>query len=611
MNILGKVLFILVFCVVAAGWPVYAQEDPTVVETVYNDTYTVTSTNSVQVEREITITNTTAKLFVSEYALSFTNADNMRALKVLEDGNEVEFNRERLSDGTLVVRVVFKEPAVGKGTAKKLTISYISSDFLKKKGKLHELFIPISSSSTSERLTSYAVTVKTPENFPELAIAKPPAKEVSPHVYQWSNAAAFQKKIFYLSFSPTVVYRVELHYAFNNSSPYEKVARVPFVPDGTYQKVYVENIQPKPERVEVDVDGNYLGTFAVPGNSVKTAVFTALVELTTSERTEIRDYIQAQIDKAGLGRYLTQEAYWTLEEDNLALFNPETVTVRSIMDFVVDKLSYDHSRIDGNLKRMGANWALQNPQKAVCMEYTDLFIALSREQGIASREVVGYAITDDESLQPLSFFGDVLHAWPEYYDNARQRWQPVDPTWEDTSKLDYFSSFDLNHIALVYHGKDTTYPLPPGVYKVREDKKDVLVTPLDTTPSTVAQVQVLLPEKIRLSAGRKNKIKLTLESSSNVFLYDVDVKISSTKDKALRSTYNVPILAPYEVKTIELALNNSLRSQDGVVVVKVNGATAAEAAYTVAGWQQMSLSWGVIGGVIVFIGLFIVVKLFH
>ena len=72
------------------------------------------------------------------------------------------------------------------------------------------------------------------------------------------------------------------------------------------------------------------------------------------------------------------------------------------------------------------------------MEFTDLFIAIAREKGIYSREIQGYGFLWIQKLQPLSLSSDILHAWPEYFDLKTENWVAVDPTWENTSGIDYF-----------------------------------------------------------------------------------------------------------------------------------------------------------------------------
>lgn len=71
-----------------------------------------------------------------------------------------------------------------------------------------------------------------------------------------------------------------------------------------------------------------------------------------------------------------------------------------------------------------AKWVLQN-RRGVCVEYSTLFVALARSQGIPARFVSGYA---------FSKYGTWLgHSWAEAYIG---KWVPVDPTWLEAGNLD-------------------------------------------------------------------------------------------------------------------------------------------------------------------------------
>src|SRR3989344_955019 len=111
------------------------------------------------------------------------------------------------------------------------------------------------------------------------------------------------------------------------------------------------------------------------------------------------------------------------------------------------------------------------------MEFTDSFIAIARAMGIPAREINGYAITTTESLKPISVTlksGDLLHAWPEFYD-PKLGWIQIDPTWGDTSNTDYFTKLDTNHFAFVIKGDKSDYPLPAGTYRTSNLEKLVEV----------------------------------------------------------------------------------------------------------------------------------------
>ncbi|KXK08137.1 MAG: Transglutaminase-like superfamily protein [Microgenomates bacterium OLB22] len=231
-------------------------------------------------------------------------------------------------------------------------------------------------------------------------------------------------------------------------------------------------------------------------------------------------------------------------------------TVKDIYDFTTNHLTYSLNRISDGFTRLGAQKALSSPEEAVCTEYADVFVALAREKGIYAREIEGYAYAFDPQLQPLSLRTDVLHAWPEFYDNARQTWLPVDPTWQDTSGIDYFSAMDFSHIVFAIHGKDDTYPLPAGSYKY-EDSIDVQVTPTSKTLPQTKSVEVQADLPMILSQGKKYTAMLSIRNSGNVFLHDLSLTAYSQGVSIQFSEPVIALLAPGQVAQVPLEVSST------------------------------------------------------
>jgi hypothetical protein len=193
------------------------------------------------------------------------------------------------------------------------------------------------------------------------------------------------------------------------------------------------------------------------------------------------------------------------------------------------------------------------------MEFTDLFIALAREKGIYAREINGYGFSDDPNLRPLSLISDLLHSWPEYFDEKNSLWRPVDPTWENTSGIDYFHSLDLNHIVFAIHGKNPILPLSAGMYKI-ENSKDVSIKIAHTLPKE--QVEINLNENIKPQIIDKNryKAKITLTNDSNVFLKNSFLKIQSPSLKVSPDKIKIDVLAPYQIYDYEVSYESSVKN---------------------------------------------------
>lgn len=553
----------------------------TIIQTEYLDTYFLNYTKDVEVSREITLTNQTAELYVSEYQLTFSSANRLQNLAILEDGVSSVF--EKSQNGSLLnVRIKLAKPAIGKGAKKTILVNYRLENYLNRSGVSSELFIPLSQPSTKENLVGYRVVVQTPTDYPELGISKPRLSASTPPHYEWNDLLNFPGKALYISFSKRAFYKIRLNYVLTNRSLYPQRQSIPLVPDGIYQKIYLEELYPLPESVSLDADSNYLATYIVPANGTQKVIYSGYVELFTTPREAVRHFYASQLNSETLSRYLTQESYWDLSN---AILNDSEIQALTgslaIYDYIINKLSYNTARINQDLTRMGAAWIYQNPEQAVCMEYSDLFIALSREKGLPAREVVGYAITNNESLLPASFLGDVFHAWPERYDGARQTWLPLDPTWADTSGIDYYSSFDLSHISLVYHGKDPRFPLPPGVYKTNPESQDILVQGVASLPAEKQRLQVLSPEKISFRLNREGSLPLTLFSETNHFLYNLKLTLKDERTKTVVAEQTLAVIVPLSEQQIifNLPKNQLQKSGSGSYLLLANNQKLAKINY--------------------------------
>ncbi|OGK64474.1 hypothetical protein A2313_03265 [Candidatus Roizmanbacteria bacterium RIFOXYB2_FULL_41_10] len=580
-NWLKIFLLFFIWLVLFGGSAVFAQGSQ-IIQTRYFDTYTLDYSQNVVVTKQIQLINKTAEMYVSEYELSFSSYARIDSLQVLENDIPATFTQTKTSD-LLKIRIKFQQPAIGKGAIKDLKLIYVLPNYLNQAGAHRELLIPLSGSSDQEELLAYDVKMVVPEDYPEIGISKPKIDRLDTTSYQWSNLVEFEKKAVYVSFADRAYYQVKLNYILANKAPYARTLDIALVPDGTFQKTYLSGLEPQPTNVYSDPDGNLMASYRVPGQTVLKVLYQGYVELLTKAREEVRQYQQQAVRDRNT-RYLTQEDYWFLSPSILADSQIKDLdSSLGIYNYVVDKLQYNTARINPDLKRQGAEWVYVNPNQAVCMEYSDLFIALSREKGIPAREVVGYAITADEGLLPLSFLGDVLHAWPEYFDSARQYWLAVDPTWGDTSGIDYFRSLDLSHIAFVYHGKNPDSPLPPGVYKLDPQSRDIIVMPVASVPETKTDITGAFDGQLLFNAGEDNQVTAVLQSEANVIQYSVELALRQNKGQKILSTRTIKLIEPLSKKEIVFKINKDrLRLTNGQTLqLLVNNRVVTEKSFTV------------------------------
>ena len=132
----------------------------------------------------------------------------------------------------------------------------------------------------------------------------------------------------------------------------------------------------------------------------------------------------------------------------------EIETVRSIYNHVTNNLDYCIQD-----KEQGASYAAEQGE-GDCSEYSALFVAMCRANGIAARVVTGYAVVVSETLPK--------HAWAEVY-LRKCGWVPFDPTWGDVEEEwlqeALFETMKPVYIFLKYPGGD----------EVLEDKRNVSI----------------------------------------------------------------------------------------------------------------------------------------
>ena len=272
--------------------------------------------------------------------------------------------------------------------------------------------------------------------------------------------------------------------------------------------------------------------------------------------------------------YLVAKPYWEINDPSLLALSEKLKDPKNVYDYVVSNLSYDMARVDQDLIRFGAKATLDSPKTALCMEFTDLFVALTRALKVPAREIEGYAQTNNEKRQPVSLRKDILHAWPEFYDRVSQTWRMVDPTWENTTGgINYFDEFDFNHIVFAIHGIDSVQPHPAGGYKTDVDTKDVLVNFEKTLPGTFDNLVVSsnLPDTV--TSGFKHNFLITLENKgtkavkiSTLNVVSPDVQIDFEEKPELT-------IPPYGKRNVPLTLlyPSLFNSQRSIIAVNVNG----------------------------------------
>ena len=525
-----------------------AQEEFNVI---YDTTYTVDKEGTAEVEQRISLTNNFSKIYASSYVLKIEGKkpENLRTVSV---GKQIQTELKEV-EGKYEITISFPEALVGKGKTRVFSVHYTNSQIASRNGKVWDVGIP--KLATPELINEYNLTLKVPKNFgaPAYISPKPRNKsdEESLQVFSFKKDDLTKAGVVAI-FGDFQVFSFTLNYHLPNASNKEIETEIALIPDTAYQKVYYDNLQPAPLSVRLDKDGNWMAKYKLKPQESKEIVARVSVQIFSQAQNHYLEVLPNSVNY-----YLSATDKWQVNDPQIQSLAKTLKTPRQIYDFVVNKLDYDYSRVKEDVERFGAVKALENPDRAICMEFTDLFIAISRAAGIPAREINGYAHTENPELQPLSLVADVLHAWPEYWDENKAVWQPVDPTWENTTGgIDFFDKFDLSHVTFAIHGASSVYPLPAGAYKekgmpqkditakfgvmpiLRNEQIEIKITPAET---------FFLPFSFDLPFV-SNSYSIQIKNLGQSALYNRPLILKGGK---LSTSTNVEFLAPYSSTTLQ------------------------------------------------------------
>lgn len=456
-------LFFVAFALLLFPHTAYASENFT---SAYTITYTVAPTGKTHVELLVRLTNKASYVYSATHTINLGLSDIENAVAKDTQGQITPTVEKK--DRGYAITTPFHKAAVGKGKTQTYLLTLDTKSIAQAHGDVFEVVIPgIAKNNT---FSAYTVVVHIPKQLGTPSWVKPQTeineKKTGYVTYTYTKQQLEQSGIA-LGFGKQQYYHFRLLYHLQNSNLFPKTVTIALPPTTNYQDVFIDSISENPENVEKDSDGNWIASYFLhPTQRKKIIVEGTIVLFLTPKKEPLSEALREQ--------YLTATNIWQATHPTIQELAKRLKTPEKIYAYVVNTLSYNYTRAANNTLRLGALDALQKPTDAICLEFTDLFIAIARAAGIPAREVDGYA--QGAVTRPVTVAKDILHAWPEYYDEKKQQWIMVDPTWQQTTNgVDYFHSLDLNHITFVKKGVSSVYPIPAGAYKSNTNEKDVSI----------------------------------------------------------------------------------------------------------------------------------------
>lgn len=524
-------------------FPVLASEN---FITDYDVVYTVNPNGITHADMNVTLTNSSNEYYyASSYKIEL-GFDEVSNIKAQDSKGSLNPSFEKTAKG-YAIELTFNNKVVGVGNKQEFTISFDTLDVAKKIGKIWEINIP--GIEDEKAFRKFDVELKVPSSFGRPVYIKPRQDDSKLSF----NKEVLSKSGISLAYGDKQQYSFNLKYHLQNRNLFPIRTEIALPSNTNYQDIYISSISPAPKQVKKDIDGNWMAEYELnPAQKLDiTVAGSAYIFLVP--RSEALSEIE-------LSRYLKEKPHWQVSDKKLQELAKTYNTPDEIYQYVIDTLEYDFSRVANSTNRLGALGVLKNPKSAVCLEFTDLFIAIARAAGIPSREVDGFAYTDNSRTRPTSLIGDILHAWPEYYDRGKKSWIMIDPTWADTTGgVDYFHVLDFDHLAFVKKGESSTYPIPAGGYKLldEEDKKDIVVAASEISVDNKNKTELDYSDKISYIAGFPVSVQVTvLNKGPNVTKNE---KVIIQSDSLLPKTQIAETgeLLPYQKKDVIYSFRNT------------------------------------------------------
>ena len=564
----------------------------------YDIKYRVFENENTHVEINIALTNQTPTFYASSYKIrvGFEQIENIKAFD--PDGNILGNVSKDNEEQTIEVN--FNKRVTGVGNKLNFTISFDTKEVAQKLGNIWEVNIP--GFSTESDYSTSSVQVSVPQSFGKPSYIKPQIKNLSQKgdTYTFTKEE-LEKSGISMAFGDNQIYKFNLTYHLQNKNLFPIRTEIALPPNTNYQDVQIENIYPKPTNVRVDNDGNWLAEYTLSSGKKMDVEAKGKIKIFLSPKKE------TEADSE-LSKYLKPKKYWEANNDKIKKLAQSLKTPRAIYDYVSDYLKYDYSRVSSNKPRIGALNLMDDPSSAVCLEFTDLFIALSRAAGIPAREIDGYAYTQNSRQRPLSLVKDVLHAWPQYYDSNLKTWVMVDPTWANTTGgIDYFNVLDFDHITFVIKGEDSGYPVPAGGYKIpgNEALKDVDISFAKNFEKEDSTLQVVQNFPNDLLSGFPSKGTLLVKNTGKTLSPAQSVIIYTSILTPYYQKLNLEEIPPYGSKVLPVSFSKTsfLTNKQDLIRISLGGNILF---HKVKITPIFFSKWVLLGGGVIVAGIFII-----
>ncbi|MEO6728739.1 MAG: transglutaminase domain-containing protein [Candidatus Dojkabacteria bacterium] len=474
------------------------------------------------------------------------------------EGRSLTYDAQSTTGGNLLIQFNFPRD-ITYFNPYTVTLEYKSFGLLIKSGNIRDVYVPAFSNDYVFTDGQYEEDVQTrviiPKSLGNINFALPTYTQTE----SGDNFIIDFKKEDLVGQTAWIQVGTKQYYSFSLKQDYVKTSPLSFTQNSyriliprnanagvITQKVYFSKISPTPYSVTQDGEGNLFAEFRVPSNESGEIVIEGYAELNQDNSIDFKNSgkltdIDPQIivDNTAPGQYWESDSS-EMKASVAEIFTGKDMSTLSVYEisqaiysFVVNKIDYSNVKRFGINERQGALATLEGGA-AVCMEYSDLYIALMRAAGIPARAAFGFGYSALDSAQASA--DTISHQWAEVYIPSIKSWVGVDTTWGENGNI--LIGGDLNHFYTHVANKSPNIPSTTevrvlgGAVDIPERKSDVAAV------SVIPTEGLSTPEELVTKYPKPN----------NFDINDIPPSTSSILKIALAIFITIIIVTPLYIK---------------------------------------------------------------
>ena len=458
-------VFLLLLLSLFAPTPILADSEFTTAKKI---TYQFNQNGDANVSQQVQLTNKYSTIYPKEYQLTVYN-HQIDQVKAFDSQGNILQSIDSQSDSSQIY-LKFNNPSINTQTSTDFQIDYQIKNLAQDLGNIKKIDLP---KHVIDDQGQVSIQLDIPQSWGDIVYSSikisNPSQKGQYSIYQIDNLSA-QENIS-IAFGKMQLFNFNLSYQLVNDQPETFTKTIPIPPDTDTQTVVFETIDPTPQNITIDPDGNFLAQYTLTANQS--------IQISVSGQAQVHP-ANPNFPQLPPQDFHTKESRFWPSDPTISAYAKSLKTPRNIFNFVVDTLDYDLDQISSAVRKNPLD-SLKNPKNSLCTDFTDLFISIARPANIPSREIQGFVYNQKLPTYQSNVAPDILHAWPQYWNQSTGKWQSIDPTWQKTSHgTDYFNTIDLSRRIFGIHGQDSQLPLAPGSYKSNPRDKTVIVVPSNT-----------------------------------------------------------------------------------------------------------------------------------